>query len=149
MRLRTIPIFCLAFTLFHFHFIIYVLLILCKFHIMHSILFIFLFPHPYPSSGLATSLLPKVNKTNPRNLTVEATVCHTVYPFAQTTSLTNAHCSKILVWFQVSGLCSTVNTESSLGFFLDILMFPWVLEILQLWFWRSRLFPSSSSSFMG
>lgn len=73
-------------------------------------------------------------------------VCHTIQPFAQTALLTKVHCSKRLVWFQASGFCYTMNTGSSPGFLSDILLLPWVMEILQLWFQRSRLFPRSGSS---
>jgi hypothetical protein len=54
-----------------------------------------------------------------------------------TTILANVHCRDSLQWFEASGFCSTVNTGSSLGLLLDILLFPCVMEILQLWIYRS------------
>ena len=60
---------------------------------------------------------------------MEAVVCPTVYPFAQTALLANVHRNGSLVWFEASGSCYTINTGTSLVF---ILLLPCVMEILQL-----------------
>jgi hypothetical protein len=47
------------------------------------------------------------------------TICLTVYPFPQTASLANDHCSEPLVWFEASGFCPTIIPGSSQGLLSD------------------------------
>lgn len=44
---------------------------------------------------------------------------------------------KSLVWFKALGFCYIIDTGPSLGLFLDILLRPYIVEILQLWVCRS------------
>jgi hypothetical protein len=57
----------------------------------------------------------------------------------------NGHCSASLVWFKGSGFCYTINTGSSLGLLLDILLLPRAMEILQLYSQDLPLHVPSSS----
>jgi hypothetical protein len=76
---------------------------------------------------------------------LEAAVCHTVYPLLPKIALMNGHCSASLVWFKGSGFCYTINTGSSLGLLLDILLLPRAMEILQLYSQDLPLHVPSSS----
>jgi hypothetical protein len=71
-------------------------------------------------------------------------VCHSVYPFVYTSLLANIHCNESMVWFVASGFCYTINTGSSPGLLLDILLPPCVMEILQLWICNTGPFTYSS-----
>lgn len=44
-------------------------------------------------------------------MALEAAVCHTVDPLAQTALLANVPCNESLVWFKVSVFCYTINTR--------------------------------------
>ena len=83
--------------------------------------------------------------TSPWKL-VCATVFHTIYPFAHTALLTNIHCNESSSWLETSDFCYTINTGSSLGLLSDILLLPYVMEILSLWFFRTGSFTYASSS---
>lgn len=64
------------------------------------------------------------------------TVRHTVYPAVHTSLLANVHFSESLVWSGASGVYS-INTGSSRGHLVDILLLPWVMEILQCWIFKT------------
>lgn len=55
----------------------------------------------------------------------------------------------LLVRFKPLGCWSTINAGSSRKLLLGILLLPWVIEILQLWFPRTSIFRCSSRSQMG
>ena len=78
-------------------------------------------------------------------LALEASVCHTVYPFTQTALFANVHCSESLVWFKASGFCHTISTGHLMRLLLNILLFPKTLETLQLWLDRTSHFEHSST----
>jgi hypothetical protein len=42
-------------------------------------------------------------------------MCHTAYPFANTSLIANIHCNVSLVWSEVSCFCYSINTGSSPG----------------------------------
>lgn len=67
-----------------------------------------------------------------------------IYSFAQTTFLVNAHYNELLVWFKASDFWHKVNTRPSLRLLSDILLLPWLMEILCLWFHRPRSFICSN-----
>lgn len=71
------------------------------------------------------------------------TVSHTVYPLVYISLIVFIAMSH---WFKASSFCYTLYTGHSLGCLLDILLFPQVTEILQLWIYRSGPFTCSSSS---
>jgi hypothetical protein len=52
---------------------------------------------------------------------------------------TSRYCNESLVWFEASGFCYIIDTESSPGLLSDILSLPCVMEILQLWICRLGL----------
>ena len=56
---------------------------------------------------------------------------------------------KVIVWFKASGFYYTVDAGPSLGLFLDSLLLPCVMEILQLWVCRTDPFMYSSILLMG
>lgn len=78
---------------------------------------------------------------------VSNSVSHSM-PSVRTSSLVNVHCNEALVWFEVSGYCDTINTSSSLGLLLVILLLPCVMEILQFWLSRTNPFSWPNSSQM-
>lgn len=51
---------------------------------------------------------------------VTVSVCHTIYPFAQTALLANIHCNQLLVWFEAPCLLlypqHRILTETPLGY---------------------------------
>jgi hypothetical protein len=55
---------------------------------------------------------------------VEAVVCPTADPFVHTSLLANIHCNDLLVWYEASGFCYSINTGSSLELFSDTLWLP-------------------------
>ena len=77
---------------------------------------------------------------------MEAIVCHyiypTIYPFVHTSLLANVHCNQSLLSFEASGFCYSINTGSSPGLLLDTLLFSVVIEIPQLWIFRTSLLPA-------
>ena len=109
---------------------------------------------PYPPSTLAANKRKrKLNKNKQTNKTISpwklwcVTWCHTAYPSVHTSLLANAHRNGSLVWLEASGFCYTVNTGSSLGLLLDILLLPSIsMETLQLYLCRTGPFMCSSSS---
>lgn len=71
---------------------------------------------------------------------MEAVVHHSVshsVSAIHSSSLTNIHWNESLVWFEVSSFCDTINTKSSLGLLLAVLLLPCVMETLQLWIIRT------------
>lgn len=58
------------------------------------------------------------------------TVYSTVHPFVHTSLLVNVHCNDMKVWYEPSGFCYSINTGTSLGLLLDILLLPCVLKVL-------------------
>ena len=64
---------------------------------------------------------------------MHVTVCHRVYSFVHTVLIANVHCNEILVCFEASGVCYTINTGSSWRLLSDIQLLLCVMEILQLW----------------
>lgn len=54
--------------------------------------------------------------------------------------LSNVHCNELLLWFEVSGFCDSINIGSSLGLLPVILLLPCVMEILPLWISRAGHF---------
>ena len=109
------------------------LLILCEFHIMHSIPLISPVPL-YPPSTIATSP-SKTKKMSLWTRQCVTTVCPKVSS-VKTSSLANVHCNEPWVWFETSGSCCTINTGSS----RDILLLSCVIKILQLWICRTSPF---------
>jgi hypothetical protein len=71
-------------------------------------------------------------------------VCHTACPFVHTSFRATIHCNESLVWVKASGFCYTVNTRSSPSLFLNIVLLPCVMELLQLWICRTFLISSST-----
>lgn len=85
--------------------------------------------HPfllYPPSILGTS--PPKEKI-PLWKPSYVTIWPMVYPFVHTSLLTKVLCSDLLVWFNASVFCYTIDTGSSLGLLLDSLLLPCVMEI--------------------
>lgn len=72
---------------------------------------------------------------------MEAVVCHRV---SQSVSLWphifSCRWTLQLVWFEVSAFCETINTGSSPGLLLLILLLFYVMEILHLWISRTGPF---------
>ena len=76
-------------------------------------------------------------------------MCPTVYPSVYTgytllytlrythLYLQMAHCNESLICFEASGFCYTINTGPSQRLLSDILLLPYVMEILQLWICRT------------
>jgi hypothetical protein len=62
-----------------------------------------------------------------------------MHPFVHTSLLVNVHSNESLVQFETSGFHHTINTGSSLGPCLDILL-SYVMEILWLWICRTGSF---------
>lgn len=106
----------------------YVWLGLCDVHIVHP------YPIHLPLPLYSLSTLPTSPTTKKKNLVVETGVCHSVshsvYPFIYTSSIANIYCSDLLVWYEASDFCYSINTITLLRFLLDILLLPWVMEIL-------------------
>ena len=128
-------------------FSLFVLLVLCGFHIMHPIPLISLFLHICPlHSGTPCKREEnkchhhhhQSNKQKPKNILLwkaqHVTVSHTLYPFAHTTLLANFHYSQPLGWFEASSFCDINNIVSSPGLLLVNLLLRRVMEVLQLWF---------------
>jgi hypothetical protein len=96
------------------------LLVLCECHIMHP-------DHThlplssYLYSTLATSPYQQRGEISLWKLQC-VLVCLTVHSFLQTSLLTNVHCNKLLVWYEASDFCYTINTGTSLDILL--LLFP-------------------------
>lgn len=65
---------------------------------------------------------------------------HTVYPFAQTSLLTNVHSSESWVWFEASLASATLSILDPSGLLSDILWLPYAMEVLQLWCYRTSSF---------
>lgn len=59
--------------------------------------------------------------------------------------LLSVHCYESQVLFKVSGFCCIIDNAASLGL-LNILLLPYVMEILQFEICRSSLFTCSNSS---
>jgi hypothetical protein len=63
-----------------------------------------------------------------KNLFVETIVSqcaqHYAYTCVHTSSLTNVYCNNSLVWNEASGGFYSINTATSLGLLLDILLVP-------------------------
>jgi hypothetical protein len=78
---------------------------------------------------------------------MEAGVCHSVSHSVPTPLSTHLYL-QAFVWSKTSGFCYTINTGSLLGLLLDVLLLPCVMEILQLWIYRTGSFTSSSDSYM-
>lgn len=95
-------------------------------------------------------LQPPPRQAQKKNLVTEAVVCHshTVYSLIHISLFANTHYNELLIWFQASGFCYTINTRSLLELLLAILL-PCVMELLQLWICRINHFSCSSSSQMG
>jgi hypothetical protein len=60
--------------------------------------------------------------------------------------LVNVSYRDSFTWFEAWGFCYTINTGSSLGLLLDILLLLCIMEILQLWICRAYPFTHDSSS---
>jgi hypothetical protein len=87
--------------------------------------------HCFISSPLCPwNFLPrrKENKKPSHHSGCSVMACHTVNHFVPTALLVNGHWSDSVVWFMVSGFCSTINTGSSPGLFSDIMLLPCVME---------------------
>lgn len=69
---------------------------------------------------------PKKTNETKQQLTLEASVCHTVCPFAQTTFLAKFHCTELLVCLR-TGPCHIISSSSSLGLLSTVpsLPVPW------------------------
>jgi hypothetical protein len=95
------------------------------------------------SCNLLTKIKSKINKqtskkksTKHRKHLMETVVCHSVsHSISVCLTLANVRCKKSLVGVVLSGFCDIINTGSSQGLLPVILLFPWVVEILQLWIW--------------
>lgn len=102
--------------------------------------------HPLP---LQPTLQNKERKKK-NHLTMGAVVCHTVYPLARTSHtslLANIHRNESFIGVvDASGFCCIINTVSSRGLLLGILLLSCVTEMLQLWICRTSPSTSSSSS---
>ena len=57
-------------------------------------------------------------------------MCPTVGPSVYTSLFVNVYCNESLVWLKASGFCYSINPGSSSGL---LLLWPCVMEILQLW----------------
>lgn len=107
-------------------------------------------PHPFSSTLYPCHLPPpgwkknriykkkgkKIRKKNLIKCTVTqwVTQCHSEHPLVHTSFPANLHCKE-------SGLCHTIDTGPSLGIsLLDNLLLFCVMEILQLWIWRTSPF---------
>lgn len=111
------------------HLIIYILklffpyfpkLVLCEFHIMKFTTNPIHFPVlPYLPSHPPTE---RGKQTSPSMEAAVCTVCLTVYCFVQTALISIVHCTESLVWFDASGFCYTIDTESSPQLDSDILL---------------------------
>ena len=55
---------------------------------------------------------------------------HTVYPLVNTPLLVSIHCIESLIWIKASDFGYAVESQLSLGLFLDILLLPCVLVIM-------------------
>ena len=125
-------------------FLTHFLLIISEFHIIYPNPTHLPIP-PYLPSALQTSPQKKTKNKNTKlikeqktHLAAEAAVCRCVshsVPFCPALLDKCSH-RESLVWFQASGFCYTTNTGSSQGLLSDTLLFPCVLEILQLWIYR-------------
>jgi hypothetical protein len=111
--------------------------------------------HPNPTHLSVPTLHPckpppqKKEKENIINLIVAAIVCHShshSNTFVHTSLLANVHCTESWVCFETSGFCYSIYTWFSLRLFLDFMMLPCVLEIMQLLICRTSSFMCSSSS---
>lgn len=91
----------------------------------------------YPPSALAVFPQNKIKRRKKKERKISTwklwcgTVSCTVDPLAHITLLAGVHCKESLVWFEAPGFCYTVDTGSSPGPLLGILMLPCVVEILQ------------------
>lgn len=109
-------------------------------------------PQSHSSSSPLTSVLHPCNL--PSNKEKKSligklycvTVCTIVCPFVHTSLLANVHCTESWVCFETSGFCYSIYTWFSLRLFLDFMMLPCVLEIMQLLICRTSSFMCSSSS---
>jgi hypothetical protein len=116
--------------------------------------FLHIYPLPLQPLPQTKQNKTKTKKQNIRQTNKQAispwklqcvTVCHTEYPFAQTVFPANGYCSESLFCLRSSSFCYIISTGSSLG----LLLLPSVMEILKLWFWRTRPFMCYSSSLLG
>lgn len=69
-------------------------------------------------------------------------VCPTVYSSVHASSLAKVHCNEPLVWFEASVFSDTIKIGFSPRLLLVILLLSCVMEILQLWVYRTGPFTS-------
>jgi hypothetical protein len=51
-------------------------------------------------------------------------------PFVHTSLLASVYCNDSLLWFEVFGFCYSISAGTSMGLLSDILLLPFVMEIL-------------------
>lgn len=71
---------------------------------------------------------------------------HTINPLVRISSLAGVLCKESLIWFEAFGFHYPINARPSLGRLLNILLLFCIVEILQLWVFRTGLFLGSHRS---